>query len=279
MKPSLSIIKPGIIFGNIVTLAGGFFLATDGQINFWLLASVVIGMSLVVAAGCVLNNVIDKDIDRLMERTKKRVLAQGLVSEKKALLYALVLGVLGFLVLAFQTNLLTVFIAFVGLFFYVVLYSLFWKRKSPFGTIIGGIAGAVPPVVGYTAVTNHFDAGAIVLFFILFFWQMPHFYAIAIYRLKDYSTASIPVLPVVKDISHTKKVMLVYAVLFAIASIMPVVYGYIGMLYFVPALAMGLYWVYIIAQGFKAKDNRVWARKVFLFSIINITLLSILMIA
>lgn len=273
----ISITKPGIIFGNIITVLGGFFLGARGHINFKLLLATLIGMSLVIAAGCVFNNYIDRDIDRLMERTKHRVLVTGAVSGKFAILYAILLGILGFLILSLYTNPLTLLIAFIGFFVYVAGYSLWFKRKSTFGTLIGGIAGAVPPVVGYCAATNRFDSGAVILFLILFLWQMPHFYAISIYRLKDFAAASIPILPVTKTIHYTKISMLVYIVAFTVMAVMPTVFGYTGWLYFVVAFIMGLFWFCLGIKGLKSSDDRLWSRKIFLFSIINITVLCTMM--
>jgi protoheme IX farnesyltransferase len=273
----VSIVKPGIIFGNIVTVCGGFFLGSQGLFSFPLLLETLLGMALIIACGCVLNNIIDIDIDSLMERTKHRPLVKGLMSKTTAFIYAIILGILGFLVLIYTTNWLTTGIAFVGLFFYVVVYSLALKRKSSWGTAVGGISGAVPPVVGYCAVTGSFDAGAIILFLILFFWQMPHFYAIGIYRLSDYTAASIPILPIKKNIPYTKIVMLFYTLAFTIAAISPSLFGYTGYAYFIVALILGCTWFYYGWQGLKATNDKIWARKMFLFSIINITVLCIMM--
>lgn len=274
----ISVTKPGIIFGNIVTVSGGFFLASQSAINFWLLLITLIGMSLVIACGCVFNNYIDRDIDKLMERTKKRELVNGLMSGKTAIVYAIALGILGFLVLGLGTNLLTVSMAAIGLFFYVVVYTLWLKRRSIYGTIIGGIAGAVPPVVGYCAVTNNFNTGAILLFLILFVWQIPHFYAISIYRLEDFKAASIPILPVKKNIHYTKVSMLLYIVAFTAAAVMPSLFGYTGVVYFVVAFILGLVWFCMGLQGLFTKDDRTWARKIFLYSVILITVLSMMML-
>ncbi|MDF2940570.1 MAG: protoheme farnesyltransferase [Gammaproteobacteria bacterium] len=277
MKNYLSIIKPGIIFGNIVTVSGGFFLASHQHFNFSLFLITLVGMSLVIACGCVFNNYIDRDIDSLMERTQNRVMVKGLISGKVAILYAIVLGIAGFLTLYYGTNLLTTIVAAVGLFVYVVAYTIMTKRHSNLGTLIGGIAGAVPPVVGYCAVTNRFDVGAIILFFILFFWQLPHFYAIAIFRLKDFSAACIPVLPIQKNIRYTKISMLVYVVAFTITAILPTVFGYAGWVYFIVALSLGLYWLYLSIKGFKSVDDQKWSRQMFGFSILAITILSMVM--
>jgi protoheme IX farnesyltransferase len=270
--------KPGIIFGNVVTVSGGFFLGSHTHFNFWLFLSTLLAMSLVVACGCVLNNIIDRDIDHLMDRTKNRVIVKGLISLPIAFFYALILGALGFVIFYFGTNLLALSVAAIGLFFYVIVYSLFWKRRSTLGTTIGGIAGAVPPVVGYCAATHQFNAAAVILFLILFFWQMPHFYAISIYRLKDFAAAGIPILPIKKSIPYTKVCILLYIIAFTIVAVMPTLFGYIGWIYFSVALALGLIWLALGIKGFRTQDNRRWARKMFLFSILNITLLSLVMI-
>lgn len=272
-----SITKPGIIFGNIVTVSGGFLLGYQSHFNILLLLITLIGMSLIIASGCVFNNFIDRDIDKLMERTKERVLAQGQMSGTIAIIYAIVLGILGFAVLYAGTNPLTVLVAFIGWVFYVVVYSLWLKRKSGYGMIVGGIAGAVPPVVGYCAVTNQFDIGAILLFIILFLWQLPHFYAIAIYRLNDYKAAAIPVLPLRKGIHYTKVSMLIYIAAFTLAAITPSLFGYTGYIYFAVALILGITWFCLALQGFKSQNDIPWSRKVFFFSIITITLLSLTM--
>lgn len=278
LKNYYSLTKPGIIYGNVVTLLGGFLLASRQAFNLSLLISAIVGMSLVIACGCVLNNMIDSDIDLLMERTKDRLIARGIISKRAALIYAVLLGFVGFLVLSLQTNRLTVVVAFVGLFFYVVVYSLRFKRHSVFGTMVGGVAGAVPPVIGYLAVTNDFNSGAITLFFILFFWQMPHSYAIAIYRLKDYTAASIPVLPVRKGLAYTRISMLVYIVAFTIAAVMPWFLGYSGLIYFIVALCIGVFWFIQTIKPVNAGNARSWAKKIFLFSVLGITLLSLMMV-
>ncbi|NNM60266.1 MAG: protoheme IX farnesyltransferase [Legionellales bacterium] len=273
----ISVTKPGIIFGNIVTVSGGFFLGSRGRFDCALLFFTMLGMSLIIAAGCILNNYIDRDIDKLMERTKHRPTATGHISSAVAIVYAILLGIAGFAILYLKTNLLTVVVSLIGLFFYVVVYSLYLKRTSVYGTVVGAIAGAVPPVVGYCAVTNRFDIGAILLFLILALWQMPHFYAISIYRLTDYQAASIPVLPIRKGIDYTKKSMLIYILAFTVVSVMPSFFSYTGYFYFTAALVLGLIWFFLGLKGFKTNNDRAWARNMFLFSIINITILSFMM--
>ena len=275
-SPYLSLTKPGIIFGNLITTIGGFYLVKP-HASFLLLFFTLIGISFVIASGCVFNNYIDRDIDPLMERTKNRASALGLISTPKLLLFATALGVSGFGILFLFTNILATLIALLGFFFYSVVYSLYFKRSSIYGTAIGSISGAVPPVVGYCAAGNSFDAGAIIIFFMLVLWQMPHSYAIAVYRLKDYIAAGIPVLPVKKSMRYTKISMLIYIIIFSVVSMLPTFFSYAGGYYLGVTIILNLYWIYLSAKGFSTINDTLWARKNFLFSIIVITLLSFMM--
>lgn len=205
IKQYLQVTKPGIIFGNLISVIGGFLLAAKGNIDYPLFGFTLLGVSLVVASGCVFNNVIDRDIDPKMERTKNRVMVTGLISPEVALVYGSLLGIAGFMMLFFGANPLAMWLAVMGFVVYVGIYSLYMKRHSVYGTLIGSLSGAAPPVIGYCAVTNEFDTGAFILLAIFSLWQMPHSYAIAIFRFKDYQAANIPVLPVVKGISVAKK--------------------------------------------------------------------------
>lgn len=277
IKRLISLTKPGIIFGNLITVAAGFFLGCrGGHIHYGLLLLALLGSTLIIASGCVFNNYIDRDIDRLMERTKNRVLALGLVPPYRALFYAIILGCLGTLILV-HINHLTASIAIIGLFFYVVVYSLWCKRGSIYGTLIGTISGSTPPVIGYCAATNHLDLGALILFLILSTWQMPHSYAIGIYRMQDYKAANIRLLPIVKGIATTKWHMLGYIVLFIIATLLLPIFHYTGMIYFIVALILGIGWLQLAIRGFYTKNDVIWAKKMFGFSIICITVLSITM--
>lgn len=278
MKKFISITKPGIIFGNLITVAGGFGLASQGSYNLILLLATLVGISLIIASGCVFNNIIDRDIDSLMERTKERVMVKGYLAPKVALVYGILLGCLGAWVLYYWANILTVYVALIGLFFYVVVYSLWFKRNSIYGTLIGSISGSIPPVVGYCAVSNKLDLGALILFGLLSVWQMPHSYAIAIFRFNDYSAAGIPVLPVKKGIQIAKRNMLLYVITFMLISSLLTIYGYTGQYYLVAALAVGFWWIRLASSGFSQLTNDIsWARKMFGFSIIAITLLSVMM--
>lgn len=261
--------KPGIILGNLITVAAGFLLASKGVIDFGLFFATLLGLALIMASACVFNNYIDRKIDKKMERTKNRVLVQGLISGRNAIYFAIFLGIVGNAILLFYTNLLTVFVAGVGFFVYVVLYSL-WKCRTIYGTAIGSIAGAVPPVVGYCAVSNHFDAGALILFTMMVLWQMPHFFAIAMYHLDDYSAAKIPVLPVIKGMMRTKIHMMLYIIGFIFSAVMLTVFNYTGYLYLAVALCFGLTWLVLCARGFKSDNDQIWGGQMFRLSLVLI---------
>lgn len=260
--------KPGIILGNIVTATSGFALASKGQISPFLLLVTLIGLGFVIASAGVFNNYIDRHMDAKMERTRNRAIPSGLISLKNALLFASVLGLIGVLILSY-TNLLTILIALNGFLVYLVLYA-FSKYRSFYGTLIGSIAGAVPPVVGYCAVSNRLDSGALLLFVIVILWQMPHFFAIAIYRLDDYAAASIPVLPIAKGIYTTKVHMLFYIILFMSVTLLLTVMGYTGYLYASTATLLSLCWIGLCINGFTAKNDKNWARKMFVCSLVVI---------
>ena len=247
------------------------------HIDFWLLIKTVIGVSAIIATGCVINNNFDQDIDRLMERTKNRPMAQGLISTAEALIFAFILFIIGVITL-FSINTLSLIIALIGLFFYIVVYTMLFKRNSIYGTLLGSISGSTPPVIGYVAVTGRLDLGAILLFLILTTWQMPHSYAIGIFRCDDYKNAKISLLPVKKGFAITKKHMFFYIVLFAIANVLLSLCGYSGFLYLLTSLAFSIAWLYLCLQGFKlGNEDKPWARKMFFFSIVCIIALSIMM--
>lgn len=277
IKQYLQVTKPGIIFGNLISVVGGFLLASKGIIDYSLFIATIIGVSLVIASGCIFNNYIDRDIDKIMERTKNRVLVKGLISPKVTLIYASALGIAGIVLLYIATNILAMTLAIIGFIIYVGVYSLYMKRKSVYGTLIGSLSGAAPPVIGYCAVTGHFDIGALILLSIFSLWQMPHSYAIAIFRFKDYQTANIPVLPVIKGISVTKNHIILYILAFAVATLMLTLSGYAGYSYLIVASAVSIWWLGMALSGYKTSNDSIWARKLFVFSIVAITSLSVMM--
>jgi protoheme IX farnesyltransferase len=197
------------------------------------------------------------------------------ISVPVALVYSFVLGVIGFSILWFWVNAYAFLFAVIGFVVYVVFYSLWTKRTTIHQTVIGSISGASPPVIGYTAVTNEFDLAALLIFIGYALWQMPHSWAIAVYRFDDYKNAGIPILPVARSILRTKIESLIYVVLFTIAMNALYVYGYTNWLYLVIVNALCIYWFYIGVLGFKAEDDQLWAKRFFLFSVILITIISI----
>ncbi|MBF7954674.1 heme o synthase [Rahnella victoriana] len=277
IKQYLQVTKPGIIFGNLISVIGGFLLAAKGSIDFPLFLATLVGVSLVVASGCVFNNFIDRDIDRIMERTKNRVLVKGLIPPKTSLVYATLLGIAGFALLYIGANPLAMWLAVMGFVVYVGVYSLYMKRNSVYGTLIGSLSGAAPPVIGYCAVSGQFDTGALILLLIFSLWQMPHSYAIAIFRFKDYQAAGIPVLPVVKGISVAKHHIIVYILAFMIATLMLTLSGYAGYKYLIVAAAVSIWWLGMALKGYKTENDVLWARKLFGFSIVTIMSLSFMM--
>jgi heme o synthase len=277
IKNYVLVAKPGIIFGNLISAAAGFFLASKGRVDSVALPATLLGISLVVASGCVFNNCVDRNLDRKMLRTRHRVLAQGLIKLPIAVSYATSLGLAGLALLWAATNLLSVVIVLAGLVIYAGVYSLYLKRNSVYGALIGSLAGATPPLAGYCAVTGRFDLGAVILLAIFSLWQMPHCYAIAVFRFDDYAAAAIPVLPVKQGTAAAKKHMVGYILAFMAATLMLTVGGYTGYRTLIVATGLGLSWLYLAWSSYKAADERLWAKKLFIFSILTIFILSVMM--
>jgi protoheme IX farnesyltransferase len=280
IKLYYELMKPGIIYGNALTAVAGFFLAAQGTISVLLLAETLAGISLVIASACIFNNYIDRDIDIKMERTKNRALAIRSISPFRALTFATVLGVLGALILLVHTNVLTFAIALSGFFIYVVVYG-FAKRHSPLGVHVGALAGAVPPLVGYTAVTNTIDATGLTLFMVLVVWQMPHFFSIAIYRQEEYKAAGIYVLPLRLGAFRTKLLITIYVAVFAFAALVLGLVGPVSVAYQIAMAIVCMGWFALSLMGFLKNDeahDRTWARRMFFYSLIVITLFSLVLI-
>nr|WP_282449939.1 heme o synthase [Microbulbifer sp. CAU 1566] len=273
-----AVTKPGIIAGNLISVAGGFFLAARGEIDWGLFMASVTGLSLIVASGCAINNYIDRDIDARMQRTRNRVTVTGALAARAALLFGVALGIAGFALLSFYTNAVAVAFAALGFAVYVGAYSLYMKRNSVYGTLVGALSGAVPPVVGYCAVTGACDAAALILLVMFCLWQMPHSYAIAIFRYRDYEAANIPVLPVAQGIGKAKLHIVLYIAVFALTSILLPLNGYTGTAFMTVACSTSFWWLAMALRGYrKDVDVHGWARQVFGFSIITITALSVTM--
>jgi protoheme IX farnesyltransferase len=270
--------KPGIIRLNLVASFGGFWIASRGKLDWPLLLWTLVGVTLTMASACVFNNYFDRDLDIRMERTKHRPLPAGRVSPALALRYAIVLGVAGLAVLFLLVNPLVGLLGAVGHFVYVVVYTLWLKRRSPWSTDIGGISGAMPPVIGYCAVTGKIDAGAILLFALLFFWQPTHFWSLGIRRKDEYAAAGFPMLPVVKGIRRTKWQMAVYILLLIPTCVLLYAYGYAGVYFLAVSVLLGGIWLIHILSGLRARDDAQWAKRDFLISVNYLFLVFIVMI-
>lgn len=262
-----SLTKPGVLYGNVITAAAGFLLASRGQIDWWLFAALIIGMTLVIASACVINNFLDQDIDSKMERTRKRAIVAGQVKGSHAVIFSIVLGVAGLATLVLYTNWLVVVVGVLGYIDYVVLYGMLSKRLSIHGTLVGSISGAAPILAGYVAARGQIDLGAVLVFAVLFFWQMPEFYSIAIYRLKEYKAAGVPVISVVKGVDATITQIFFYTLAFAASAVALALYRYTGYIYLIVMLFVSVYWLKLATEGPKAKDKNVWAKKMFKFSL------------
>ncbi len=268
--------KPGIIYGNTLTAAAGFLLGSAGQVAFWRLLATLVGTALVIGAGCVFNNYIDRDIDARMARTKKRALVSGTISGRQALLFGAILFTVGCSTLVAFTNAVTVVIGLIGFIDYVFLYTQS-KRRTVYATLIGSVAGATPITAGYTAATGTFDIGALLVFIVMVLWQMPHFYAIAMFRQSDYQAADIPVLPIVSGARQTKIHILIYIAAYAAAIAALTLTGVTGYTFLAIMVLLTGVWFWRGAQGFSAVNSVRWARKMFGFSLIILLALSALL--
>ncbi|HUA13475.1 MAG TPA: heme o synthase [Candidatus Sulfotelmatobacter sp.] len=266
--------KPGIIYGNALTTIAGFLLACGFHVDIKLFLATIFGSSFIIASACVINNYVDRDIDRVMERTKGRALVVGAIDIRKALVYSGVLLILGCLLLILFVNLLVLAIGLIAFFIYLVPYA-YYKRHSVHGTIVGSLAGAAPILAGYCAVSGKLDLTATILFVIMLLWQMPHFYSIAIYRIKEYRAAGLPVLPVKKGIPETKRQILIYIGLFIAANIALSIFGPTGLIYAAVMSLVGLYWLRLGLR--QTTDNKKWARKMFLTSLEVVLVLSVML--
>ena len=272
----LQLIKPGITLSNTISGIAGFFLAASVVGFSWtVLIGAVGGIALIIASACVMNNILDRDIDKRMKRTAKRDVASGVISIPKALSFGIALGLIGFGLLFFLTNVLTVVLGIVAYVWYVAIYGLA-KRTTVYSTLIGGVAGALPPVAGYTALTGNIDIAAVLLFLILFFWQMPHFYAIAMFRQSDYASANLPVWSVKYGMKSSKLQILLFTIIFAIVFALPTFYGYTGVTYLVGSLALSAYWLFKGVSLYKKVDDIKWARQMFGVSLLVMLSMSLL---
>ena len=258
--------KPRVVQLLVFTAVVGMFLATPGFVPWDVLIFGSLGIGLAASSGAVVNHVLDQRIDAQMTRTRERPLPTGRVGEREAFLFALVLGVTGLTMLTLLINPLTAFLTFISLIGYAVIYTVFLKRATPQNIVIGGAAGAAPPILGWAAVTNEASGYALLLFLIIFTWTPPHFWALAIARKDDYEKARIPMLPVTHGIEATKSFVLAYTILLVIVSVLPFFMGMSGMQYLLGAILLGCGFLYY-ALCLKLGDQDNVAMKTFGYSI------------
>jgi len=276
LKEYISLTKPGIIFGNLISILAGYFLAAKSEpVTLSLLVYTLISVSLVIASGCVMNNIFDRDIDAKMSRTCHRAIVKGTVNIDLAFFFAILLLLVGTVLLYSVANPLSVVVVLLGYIFYVFFYTMWYKRSSIYGTLVGGISGAIPPLAGYLAVTNYINLEAVLLFTLFFLWQIPHSYAIAMFRMKDYQQANIPILPVEKGIQKARIHIIAYVVAFFIVAFS--LYAFCNTTGYAYLLVVALSCYGWAKVSFRKVDNAnyvQWSKSVFKGSLLVITAFS-----
>ncbi len=268
--------KPWILVLLLITTVGAMFIAAQGLPSIPLLLYTLLGGALSASGASVLNSYIDSDIDQLMSRTSRRPTVTGLVTPQETLFFGLALSTLSFLVFAVFVNLLSAALSTLGILYYVFFYTLYLKRATIHNIIIGGAAGAIPPLVGWTAVTNSLDLGAFYLFAIIFFWTPPHTWALALLVKKDYANARVPMLPVVVGEQETTYQIFLYSVLLITLTLLPFVAHMMGWLYFIAAAALGLPFLYLAWMLWR-NYNKSSSKKLYKFSQLYLALLFLMM--
>lgn len=272
----LELCKPRVVTLMLLTVLVGMFLA-PGFISFQILAAGLLGIGLCAASAAAINHLVDKRIDAIMARTQKRPIAQGKITTQQAILFAAILGSSGLLILMMYVNQLTAGLTFISLIGYAGIYTGYLKRATAQNIVIGGLAGAAPPLLGWTAVTNHFDPQALLLVLIIFIWTPPHFWALAIYRFDDYKEAEIPMLPVIYGIPYTKLSICLYTTLLLVASVFPFLVGMSGLLYLAGALLLGARFMYWAIKLYRQEDVMI-AMRTFRYSIVYLMLLFVFLL-
>jgi len=261
----VALTKPGIMALLLVTTLGAMLIAASGIPPFWLVLVTMAGGWLSAAGANVLNCYIDRDIDARMPRTRKRGTASGEISARNALIFGIVLTLGGFLLLGLLVNWLAAFLALAGNLYYVFIYTLWLKRRTPQNIVIGGAAGAVPPLVGWAAVTGTLSAPAFILFAIIFYWTPPHFWALALLKQGEYGRVHVPMMPVVAGEDFTRKQILMYTLMLVAVSLMLAPFG-MSWIYVLGAVVLSG-WFLKLAIELLVKPSKAMARKTFFFSI------------
>ena len=268
----LTLCKPKVVSLIVFTAVVGMFLATPNMVPWNVLIYGTIGIGLAASSAATINHVIDYRIDSIMARTMRRPLPEGRISVVNAIIFAWFLGTISMGILAFLVNTLTAGLTALSLIGYGFIYSMFLKRATPQNIVIGGAAGAAPPVLGWTAVTGTLDPNSLLLFLIIFVWTPPHFWALAIYRRDDYAAAGIPMLPVTHGVEFTRLQILLYTILLFVVTLLPYLVGMSGLFYLVGAVLLGVGFLYYAILMRFNHDDRL-AMRTFSYSIIYLMLL------
>ena len=265
--------KPKVVYLIVFTAMVGMLLAAEGlpPLDIFVFAS--LGIGLAAASGAAINHVVYEHIDRVMERTRNRPMASGGLDQASALIFALSIGVLGIAILVVFVNFLTALLTFFSLVGYALIYTMYLKRATPQNIVLGGAAGAAPPLLGWCAVTGSVGTEALLLFLIIFVWTPPHFWALAIRRREEYAKAGIPMLPVTHGVDFTKIQILLYTVLLFIVTLMPFIVQMSGLIYLSGAIALGIGFLYYAVLLYRAEQPNVIAMKTFGYSIYYLNLL------
>jgi len=273
----VALTKPKIISLLLVTTLGAMMIADKGFPSPWIVIWTMIGGALASGGAGAVNHFIDRDIDKKMGRTKGRPVVAGRIAPWQALAFGIVLEVISFALLAGAVNMLSAVLALGGYLFYVVVYTLWLKRITPQNIVIGGAAGAFPPLVGWAAATGSLSLGALVLFAIVFFWTPPHFWALALLIRGDYERANVPMLPVVRGAKETRKQIMIYTVIMIATTMLPLATKTSGVVYLVLALALGGKFLYDAILLMREQTQRA-ARRLYLYSLLYLALLFLAMV-
>jgi len=265
--------KPKVVYLIIFTAIVGMLLSTPGALPLGTFLAATIGIGLASAAGAALNHWVDQRIDVVMERTSNRPLPQGELSSKSALVFALSLAAISMVILVVWTNVLTALLTLTSLIGYAVIYTMYLKRTTAQNIVLGGAAGAAPPLLGWAAMTGEVNGEALLLFLIIFVWTPPHFWALAIKRKDEYAKAGLPMLPVTHGVPFTKLHILLYTFMLFSVTLMPFVIQMTGLIYFAGALALGIGFIYHAVKLYRTGDSDVHSMKTFSYSIFYLSAL------